>query len=80
MNTFCLSFSHHWVLECSKQRIFLSVKTVHFPSFEELLNFSQIACLWTFLCLDFHENQQILSKQHLGVFFRFLKTFLQNVL
>ena len=51
MNTFCLSLSHHWVLECSKQRIFLSVETVHFPNFEELLNFSQIACLWTFLCL-----------------------------
>ena len=65
-----------------KAEVFLSVETVHLPNFEELLNSSQIACLCPdfSMSFDFHENQQILSKQHLGFFLRFLKTFLQSVL
>ena len=52
-------------------RVFLSIETVHMPSFdEELSSFPQIACSWTFsVCFDFRENLQILSKQHQGFFF-----------
>ena len=84
--TFHLSILCHCVLvqgslSCCQifLEIFLSTETVRFPSFEELSNFPQIACSWTFsVCFDFRENLQILSKQHPGFFLTFSEHFCKS--
>ena len=76
------------ILSNSLRVLFLSIETVRLPSFEELLNFPQIACSWAFsmfvlisarTCRYFQNNIQVCFsyicwKQFCKPFFDQLKT------